>query len=170
MRSLVPNDVPGMSSGVSAVSAGDSVTCAITSTNAAQCWGKNGNGQLGNGTGGPLVESRTPQDVVGLTTGVTGISVGYLYSCAVVSGGAKCWGSNIGGELGNAMSAGFESNIPVSVAGLTTGVAAIAASAGHVCARTTTGALKCWGPGGGGELGNNLTNDSNVPVNVVSFP
>ena len=32
---------------------------------------------------------------------------------------------------------------------------------------TTAGAVKCWGNGDVGQLGNDATNDSNLPVTVV---
>ncbi len=166
--SLVPVTVMGLSSGVTAVSAGDSTTCAIQS-GAAKCWGKNGVGQLGNGMGGTLVESTTPQQVVGLTSGVTSIASGWLFGCAVHSGAAKCWGTNYDYSLGNGMSAGFDSNVPVNVTGLGSGTAAVAGGAGHTCALLTSGGLRCWGVGGAGALGDGLTDDSNVPV-VVQFP
>jgi alpha-tubulin suppressor-like RCC1 family protein len=57
-------------------------------------------------------------------------------------------------------------NIPVDVTGLAGGVLAVAAGGSHTCALTSTGAVKCWGEGGGGELGNGNTTASPVPVDV----
>ena len=166
----VPTEVTGLSQGMVQVTAGDSHTCALTSAGAAYCWGRNGNGQLGNNQGGTLVESTTPQAVVGITSGATVISAGYEFTCALVSGAAKCWGTNFDFELGNGMGPGYESYVPVQVSGLTSGVVGLSAGYSTACARTTAGALWCWGSGQAGNLGNSDTSDSNVPVAVAGFP
>jgi alpha-tubulin suppressor-like RCC1 family protein len=168
MASDVPVTPMGLTTGVTAIAAGDNHTCAIVS-GGARCWGKNGDGQLGNMMGGTLVESTTPQQVVGLTANVTSISVGYGFSCAVHSGVAKCWGDNFNGELGNMMGPGFESNVPVNVSNLTM-PASVASGSSHTCARRTNGGLRCWGTGSAGELGDGMASDSNVPVTVSLFP
>ncbi|MDP1922413.1 MAG: hypothetical protein Q8L14_39600 [Myxococcales bacterium] len=166
------SDVPvipvGLTSGVTAIAAGGNHTCAIVS-GSARCWGKNGDGQLGNSMGGTLVESITPEQVTGLTSGVTAISVGYSFSCAIHSGVAKCWGTNFNYELGNGMGFGFSSNVAVNVSNLTT-PASIASGSSHTCVRRTNGSLRCWGSGQAGELGDGLAVDSNVPVTVTTFP
>lgn len=62
--SVVPVDVPQLTSGVAAIAVGGEHTCAILTTGKAKCWGANEKGQLGNGvTGGT---NPVPSDVVGL--------------------------------------------------------------------------------------------------------
>ncbi|MCX6021495.1 MAG: hypothetical protein NTZ05_07155, partial [Chloroflexi bacterium] len=60
------------------------------------------------------------------------------------------------------------SNVPVLVGGTGgTGVASVAAGNNHIVARKTDGTVWAWGSGSSGQLGNALTAQSNVPVQVV---
>ncbi len=156
-----PRDVSDLASGVSAIVAGWSHTCAVTAGGGVKCWGRNSSGQLGNGT---YTNSNTPVDVSGLSS-VSAIAVGGFHTCAVtMSGGAKCWGRNSSGQLGNGTTT--SSNTPVDVSGLSSGVSAIAAGWYHTCALTTGGGAKCWGYNSNGQLGNGTTTNSTTPVDV----
>lgn len=95
-------DVAGLSSGVSAVSAGCTHTCALLDTGGVKCWGMNQEGQLGDGTAGEGLIRTTPVDVVGLSSGVSALSIGWRHTCALLDNGqVKCWGENLSGQLGD---------------------------------------------------------------------
>jgi len=160
--SNVPVNTSGLGSGIKTISAGLSHTCALTSSGAVKCWGNNEKGGLGNGTN---TSSNVPVNVSGLGSGISAISAGGRHTCALASSGAvKCWGDNEKGELGNGTNT--DSNVPVNVSGLGTGIRAISAGGMHTCALTSSGAVKCWGSNENGRLGNGTNTDSNVPVNV----
>jgi hypothetical protein len=111
------------------------------------CWGFNGSGQLGNGG---ITNSSVPVAVVGMSNGVTAISVGASHSCALQGGGAWCWGENSTGELGNGSVT--DSSLPIAVTGLGSSVATISAGQPHTCAVTDAGHA-CWGYNATGQLG-----------------
>jgi alpha-tubulin suppressor-like RCC1 family protein len=97
---LVPID------GVVALGAGAEHTCAVTGSGALLCWGRNADGQLGDGT---LEDRPTAFPVSGLSAGVVGVSAGGRHTCALVdaAGGAtalRCWGANYAGQLGDGTS------------------------------------------------------------------
>lgn len=157
--SHVPVTVSGLSSGVASVSVGGELACAVTTAGAVECWGSN------FGTG------NTPVAIVGagVSSGVVSVAAGGRFSCAVTSAGAAtCWGQNYEGELGNGTTTDSHA-VPVAVTGLSSGVHAVAAGDFHACAITATGGVKCWGANTQGQLGNNSTMNSAVPVDVVGL-
>jgi len=129
------------------ISTGSQTTCVVSSTGGLKCWGEGVTGKLGNGTN---LDSTTPVDVTGMTSGVAQVAVGFDHTCALTtSGGVKCWGQNrnvygnYGGQLGNGTF--NHSNTPVNVVGLSSGVTQIVVGQSWSCALTNTGGVKCWG-------------------------
>jgi alpha-tubulin suppressor-like RCC1 family protein len=112
--SNIPVELGNLTSGVDSVSAGPYHTCVLLNTGGVKCAGYNLYGGLGDGTN---IGRLTFVDVVGLSSGVTAISAGYIKTCAILSaGGVKCWGSNEWGEIGDRTN--IDRWTPVDVMGL----------------------------------------------------
>ena len=164
-NSSVPVSVSGLTSGVTSIGAGLYSTCAVTVGGAAACWGYNVYGGLGNGT---TTTSLTPAAVTGLASGAASVTVGQYTSCARTTGGAAfCWGYDVYGQLGNGVT-GTSALTAVAVSGLGTGVVGLGVSvASTFCAVVTGGGVRCWGFNTSGQLGNNSTANSAVPVTAA---
>jgi hypothetical protein len=159
---VAPVEVAGLSTGVTAVSAGGNHSCALTTAGAVLCWGLGANGQLGNGT---TATATAPVAVATLTSGVVAVAAGGSHTCALnTDGGVVCWGANAKGQLGDGTT--VQRSAPVTVSGLSSGVTAITAGSFHTCARLSSGVVKCWGSNSSGQLGDGSTEDRTVPVPV----
>jgi alpha-tubulin suppressor-like RCC1 family protein len=161
--SLVPVPVFGLS-GVTIVTGNFDHTCALSS-GAVQCWGDNAFGQLGNNS---QANSSVPVQIPALMTGVVAVTANGGQTCAVVNGGAQCWGNNSAGQLGNNSTTG--SLVPIQVTGLASlsGAQAVTTGGSHTCA-LANGSVQCWGWNVDGQLGNNSTVNSLVPVSVSAW-
>jgi|GEM_PF-634656 len=157
--------VRGLGTPVSEVFAGVSHTCALAVDGGLKCWGRNLDGQLGNGT---TTSRPTPSDVAGLASGVSLVSTGLYHTCAATRGGTvQCWGNNLDGELGDGTQT--SRGVPMEVVGLSSGVVQVSAGGYHTCAVTATGPPKCWGYNGLAALGDNSVTSRTVPVAVVQM-
>jgi len=145
--SRLPSPVVGLPDGAVALAAGDSHTCAVTRTRTLACWGSNDQHQLGDGT---VIPRNTAVAVKGLPPGVSAVATGWSHTCALTgSGSVFCWGANYAGQVGNGRR--VEQPTPAGVLGLSSGVAAVAASGDYSCALTSGGGVKCWGDDEYGE-------------------
>ena len=160
-----PVAVLGHASGVRAVAVGWRHSCAVTDAGAAECWGWNEMGQLGDGTRTPR---STPTPVAGLDSGVRMITAGYRHTCALMDAGVvECWGGNDYGQLGDAST--NDSWKPKVVQGLPRGVQSISAGSLHTCVLISGGAVECWGRNEEGELGNGTTATWAGPTPVLGL-
>lgn len=152
--SAVPVAVSGLTSGVTAVSAGSLGTCALVDGAGVFCWGNYGSGA-----------SLTPVALPGLGSGVVSLSLGDGHGCAVTSGGAvRCWGQNTFGQLGDGTNT---DNGVVDVLGLGSGVVAVSAGPDFSCALSGSGQAYCWGHNDQGQLGDGGTISRNTPVGAT---
>jgi len=135
-------------------------------------WGYNSNGQLGNST---TTNSSVPVAVVTAGTALAGktviaVAAGHYHSMALCSDGTiVTWGNNVYGELGNNTTT--QSNVPVAVTTVGTALAGktvigVAAGYYYSVATCSDGTVAAWGFNTNGQLGNNSTTQSSIPVAV----
>jgi alpha-tubulin suppressor-like RCC1 family protein len=128
------------------VSAGSWHTCAVTTTNRAYCWGRQGT--IGDGMN---YRRSTPRAVAGGLS-FDRISAGEQYTCAVTTGNrAYCWGANWSGQLGD--STDTARLTPSAVSGGLRFRQVDAGTAEHTCGVDTGSVAWCWGGNGLGQLG-----------------
>ena len=167
---------------VVAIAVGYSHNLALCSDGTLAGWGGNSYGQLGNnGIPGGLnvvpVAVNTNSGVSALYgKTVVALAAGYNHSLALCSDGTvAAWGANFYGQLGDNTGGqtGDKSLVPVAVStnldvsalyGKT--VVAVAAGGWHSLALCSDGTVATWGRNDYGQLGDNTTNSSLVPVAV----
>jgi alpha-tubulin suppressor-like RCC1 family protein len=130
------------------LSAGGSASCVLRQDGSVTCWGRNDDGQLGDGT---LTPRSTGVRVLGLDDAIA-IAAGARHACAVRSGEGTvvCWGADDTGQLGDG--GGSDQLAPVAVPGVS-GATAVIAGAGFSCALLADRTAVCWGDDSDGELG-----------------
>jgi alpha-tubulin suppressor-like RCC1 family protein len=165
----------GVLSGVKAIAAGAGQSLALLSNGAVVAWGKNGDGELGDGT---TTSRSAPVQVVGVggsgvLSNVAAVAAGGEYSLALLNNGTvAAWGLNALGELGNGTT--MSSSTPVQVvgvggSGVLSNVAAIAAGADHSLALLNSGTVAAWGLNAYGQLGDGTTTQPDAPVLVTAI-
>ncbi|MCB1395707.1 MAG: chromosome condensation regulator RCC1 [Rhodobacter sp.] len=146
---------------------GESHGCAIAVDGQVQCWGWNGDRQLGDGT---LTNRPAPVTVQGLPGGdpVVQLAAGGRHTCAVTESGALwCWGYNASGQLG--VGTITQVFVPVQVPGFGAGTRHVAAGGNHTCAVDAAGGAWCWGSNIYGQLGDGTLDRRTSPTAVPGF-
>jgi len=134
-------------------------------------WGKNNNGQLGDNSTTPRASPVTVS-AAGVLAGKTifAMASGDMHSLALCSDGTlAAWGDNSAGQLGDGTTTQrlIPGAIPVlgtPLAGKT--IVAIAASGRQNLALCSDGTLTAWGDNTYGQLGDDSTTQSSMPVSV----
>jgi alpha-tubulin suppressor-like RCC1 family protein len=138
------------------LSAGYEHTCAVTTSHRLYCWGKNDEGQLGDGT----VAGRNFAGALPGTLLFDRVATGRGHTCAVtIAGELYCWGRNFWGQIGDGSTT--TRLTPVRVAP-NLAFADVVAGGENTCGLTVAGAVYCWGF----MLGSQSTNDSKLPADV----
>ena len=148
--------------GVVQLAAGRDHTCARNKAGEVFCWGLNSYGQVGYKDEFNIEVPR--KDPVQLGAPATQIASGSAHTCALISPTEiRCWGDGFDGALGNNQydDVGFAQTPaegkPVAMLAAEDRVARIYAGGAHTCVLLVGGAVRCWGIGSSGQLGNGLT-------------
>lgn len=141
--------------------------CVLDSLGEMYCWGKNDNGQLGNGT---LTDFNTPVAVnkTGVLNGKTikSVAMNSGRTCVIASDDkVYCWGLGTKGVLGDGLNT--TSLLPVAAVipgGLT--VKSLSMDANTNCAVTVTDLVYCWGEGVNSAIGDGFDINRSTPTAV----
>ncbi len=135
--------------------------CALKANGTLACWGRNGSGQIGDGT---TTDREVPTAVSGIAN-VTMLDVGGYSACAVTNDGSLyCWGDNAYGQLG--VEDTQKRLKPTLVKSLKGGIVQLALGYKHSCALVTGGRVMCWGLNETGQLGDGTLVSKNKPTYV----
>ena len=162
------------------IALGSSKTCVLLNTKDVKCWGHS------------LVEKSNEDSVIDIVLSggsylgdqngsleIKEISAYHETYCVITTENTddesddtvRCWGEGSHGELGNGETSDQETPVIVVTSSTDssplTGVKSIKTGQNHTCALLTDGTARCWGQGAQGQLGNNLTNNSSTPVEVI---
>jgi len=152
---------------VIAVSVGDTHTAAIRADGSLWAWGRNEEGQLGDGT---TTGRYTPVKVM---ADVIAVSAGFNCTMAIKSDGSLwAWGSNWDGQLGDGTTTMqitpiriMKNVVAVSAGGSFAG--GPGGEAAHTIAVRTDGSLWAWGSSRWGQLGDGTTTDRQTPARIL---
>ena len=143
------------------IAAGASHSIALDTNERLWVWGWNGYGQLGTNT--VALQSFPLQ--IGTDTTWTSIAAGAYHSIALdADGNLWAWGNNGSGQLGD----GTTTNklTPTQEKNGNTDWTSVTAGGSHTIALKTDGTLWAWGKNGSGQLGDDSTTNSLIPVQI----
>ncbi|WP_026977994.1 LamG-like jellyroll fold domain-containing protein [Flavobacterium tegetincola] len=155
----VPTQI-GTATNWKAVSAGDNLSLALTTSGTLWVWGSSSDGRLGLGNSSNVNEPVQ----IGTDTDWKTIDAGSDFALAVkTSGTLWAWGSNQFGKLGLGHTNSV--NIPTQV-GTATDWKEVSTGLFHTMAITNSGTLWSWGYNNYGQLGTANSTNQNAPVQV----
>ncbi|MDZ4676554.1 MAG: hypothetical protein SGI74_03510 [Oligoflexia bacterium] len=154
--------------------------CVVLDNNTMKCWGNGGSGQLGYGDGAHRggyynqLQDNFPIINLGSSSPIVQIGAASSSSCALINIGPgainelRCWGYNLYGQLGlGDVAARYAPTTPINFGG--DYVTKFAMGYTHICAILNTGAVKCWGYNGYGELGQDNTTQLTTPSAALNL-
>ncbi len=144
------------------MAAGEAHVLGIRADGQIWSWGRNYQGQLGDGT---TDDRATPQKITIPGTALwSNIACGSGHSLALRADGTLwAWGANTNGQLGIGNT--LDKSFPTQVGTLNTW-AGVSCGANHTLAWRTDGTLYAWGSNSQGQLGDGTIGDRTAPVKI----
>ncbi|MCB9655140.1 MAG: hypothetical protein H6729_13535 [Deltaproteobacteria bacterium] len=158
--------VDALAGTVASVTAGGAHACAVKMDGTLWCWGKNADGQIGDGTTSLSRLIPTRAGIVELGDQVAQVEAGFAHTCALkMDGTVWCWGTNSNGELGDGTQTRRLSPVRAGATELGHDVVQISLGWSLSCALKADGTVWCWGNNAQGQLGTGTFGGiSSVPV------
>ncbi|HCM34072.1 T9SS type A sorting domain-containing protein [Chryseobacterium sp.] len=142
------------------VSVGNYHSIGIKTDGTLWTWGKNGAGQLGDGT----TITRTTPTQLGTGKNWVKIAAGYAHTVAIKADGTLwSWGYNASAQVGDGTT--ISKNIPTQI-GTATDWANIAAGDHYTVALKSNGTLWAWGLNIDGQLGDGTKINKTIPIQI----
>ncbi len=152
------------------ISMGDLSACVVMTSGSIKCWGYNQSFQLGNTNAGTNNQV-TPVVVNILTEKAVAVSAALNHTCAFLSTGLKCWGSENNGKLGNRINNNTTATQPQDVLNLNSNqIKMMVTGDEHVCVLfSASQQVSCWGLNNLGQMAqsdfaNPFINGANIPL------
>ncbi|WP_186644041.1 RCC1 domain-containing protein [Fluviispira vulneris] len=151
------------------ISMGDLSACVVMTSGAIKCWGYNQSFQLGNTNAGTNNQV-TPVTVNILTEKAVAVSAALNHTCAFLSTGLKCWGSQNNGKLGNRINNNSNATQPQDVLNLNGNqIKMMVTGDEHVCVLfSASQQVSCWGLNNQGQMAQ--SDFTNPFINGVNIP
>ncbi|WP_250255376.1 T9SS type A sorting domain-containing protein [Chryseobacterium sp. Marseille-Q3244] len=142
------------------VSAGNYHSVGLKTDGTLWTWGKNGAGQLGDGT----TNTRITPKQIGTGNNWMKIAAGYAHTVAIKKDGTLwSWGYNSAGQIGDGTTA--DKMIPTQI-GTATDWADISTGDGYTFAIKSNGTLWAWGLNTSGQLGDGTKINKTIPIQI----
>ena len=144
-------------------------SCATDTSSALYCWGRNQEGQVGDGS---ITDVSRPRIVANLPGSVSSFSLGRYHTCAVASGSLYCWGafSTTSSSINYGQSGASGSLFPLRIEEITSAVLQVTCGKLHTCALDSARNVWCFGRNFNGQLGTGTTTNSAFPTPVQGIP
>ncbi|CAN0089640.1 unnamed protein product [Scytosiphon promiscuus] len=155
----------------SAIAAGEGHVCALLDDATVKCWGRNNNGQLGQGdnvdVGDTPASMGAGLPAIELASGDVPVAVdcGSFHTCLLLGDGSiKCFGENGYGQLGigsteNVGLLPTDMGANLTAVGLASDAEDVAGGGSTTCAVLVDESVMCWGLGSAGQLGQGSDDD-----------